>query len=99
MTEEEFQRKIAENKAKREKVNAKLKLAKEKREKETAENKLQYPDRSTFCQVLIKESSKSNNTSNVTIPHVKGTRRNGRCLDGSLDMTLVENKNKRKYVD
>jgi len=99
MTEEELQRKIAENKAKREKVNTKLKLAKEQREKETAENKLQYPDRSTFCQVLLKESVNSNNTLNTTISHVKGTRRNGRCLDGSLDMTLTENKKKCKYVD
>jgi hypothetical protein len=99
MTEEEFQLKVAENRAKRERVNAKLKLAKEKREKETAEKKLLYPDRSTFCQILLQEEINRNNFKDTTMQHVKGTRRNGRCLDGSLDMTLTENKNKRKYID
>jgi len=94
-----LQVKFAENRAKCEQRNAKFKLAIEKRDLKIAKEKLLYSDRSTFCQVLLEQKVKKNETKNSSVQHVKGTRRNGRCLDGSLDMTLTENKNKRKHID
>ncbi|MFT5719988.1 MAG: hypothetical protein ACI9W6_000277 [Motiliproteus sp.] len=100
MNDEELRIKMTQNKAKREKINTKIMSAKEKREKERAEVSLQHPDKNTFCRVLLKEDEQRKKRLSSLLPqYIKGTRRDGRCLDGSLDMTLSVNKNKRKYMD
>ncbi|TFH89025.1 hypothetical protein [Vibrio ouci] len=96
MNEEELKLKIAENRAKRAKITERLQAAKEAREVKLAEQAYYFPDESTFCQKLKQQTAQKHAEE---AKHELNTRRNGRCLDGSLDMTLSENKNKRKYVD